>query len=210
MKRFLRPLRIWPVARVKHGYAASRLRRALREGLPNLRVVIGASGTAFPGWVATEYPLVNIADLRSLVKLFAPASVEVILAEHVWEHLSPEEAAAGARNCFWLLKRGGYLRIAVPDGLHPDKQYIDYVKPGGSGAGSDDHKALYTYRTLTKLLEDAGFRVTLLEWFDEDGHFRFRDWDPAMGYIARSTRFDERNKTNPTAYTSLIADATRD
>jgi len=209
VRRLLRRVRHWLASRARHVRAGYRVRRSLREGRSDLRIVVGASGTAFPGWIATEYPLVDIADTRSLQRFFTPASVEAILAEHVWEHLSPEQAAAAARNCIWLLKRGGHLRIAVPDGLHTDKDYIDYVKPGGYGAGSDDHKVLYTYRSLTKLLEDAGFRVTLLEWFDEDGQFQFRDWDPAMGHISRSTRFDDRNKSNPTAYTSLIADAVK-
>lgn len=203
-------MRSWLAARVNRVRAAYRLRRALHERARELRIVVGASGTAFPGWIATEYPLVDVADSRSLRRFFAPASVDAILAEHVWEHLSPDQAAAAARNCFWLLRRGGHLRIAVPDGLHPDKDYIAYVKPGGHGAGSEDHKVLYTFGTLTALLEKAGFAVTLLEWFDLHGKFHHRDWDPALGFVARSRRFDERNATNPTAYTSIIADAVKD
>lgn len=154
--------------------------------------------------------LVNVADRRSLRGFFSEASVQAIPAEHVCEHLNPDQAAAGARNSYWLLKGGGYLRSAVPDGLHRDKEYIDYVRPDGHGAGSDDHKVLYTYQTLSKLLEDAGFSVALLEWFDTDGRFQYKEWDPALGCISRSTRFDERNSTNPTTYTSLIVDAVKD
>lgn len=95
----------------------------------------------------------------------------------------------------------------MPDGYHPDPHYIEYVRPGGTGAGSDDHKVPYTYDSLRQLLEQAGFRVKLLEWFDENGRFHFEKWDAAMGFIERSTRFDERNTENPTAYTSLIVDA---
>ena len=66
---------------------------------------------------------------------------------------------------------------------------------------------MYDYRTLSALLEKVEFRVRLLEWFDEQGKFHHKDWDVAEGFIMRSTRFDPRNSTNPTAYTSLIVDA---
>jgi predicted SAM-dependent methyltransferase len=57
------------------------------------------------------------------------------------------------------------------------------------------------------LLEKAGYKVNLLEWFDEQGKFHHENWDVAGGFIKRSTRFDPRNSTNRTTYTSLIIDA---
>ena len=62
------------------------------------------------------------------------------MAEHVWEHLSEADARAANRLCFRYLKPGGVLRLAVPDGLHPDPGYIDEVRPGGTGAGVDDQE----------------------------------------------------------------------
>jgi len=44
------------------------------------------------------------------------------------------------------------LRVAVPDGFHPNPGYIERVKPGGTGPGAGDHKILYTYRTLSAIL----------------------------------------------------------
>jgi len=186
-----------------------RLREAIRASGSQLKVIIGAGETSFSGWVATDYPLVDITDLNSLKSWFRIGSVQALLAEHVWEHLVPEQAHAAAVNCYRLLKPGGYLRIAVPDGLHPNPEYVDHVKPGGTGPGSEDHHFLYTYRTLVKLLEAAGFEVCLLEWFDEAGTFHFREWDPNDGLVCRSTRYDERNGHDPTAYTSIIADAVK-
>lgn len=203
----LRKFRAGARLRLKAFYAGALLRRDAWANRVHLRIIVGAGGTNFPGWISTDYPLVNIADWNSVSRYFRAGSVEAILAEHVWEHLDGTRAAAAARNCFALLKPGGYLRIAVPDGLHPDPGYIDSVRPGGHGRGSEDHKVLHTHRSLAIVLEEAGFRVTLLEWFDEAGHFHFRDWDPAMGHVSRSTRFDERNARNPTAYTSIIVDA---
>ena len=189
--------------------AAHELRRTIRRNGAPLRIIIGASGTQYSGWLPTEYPLVNIADWLTLRRFFEPESVSAILAEHVWEHLTPVQAEAAARNCRELLAVGGHLRVAVPDGLHPDSAYIEYVRPGGSGEGSDDHKVLYTYRSLSELFERAGFSTRLLEWFDENGRFHSTAWDPEGGHVTRSTRFDERNHANPTAYTSIILDAVK-
>lgn len=35
-----------------------------------------------------------------------------------------------------VLKPGGYVRVAVPDGFHPDPAYIEMGRPGGYGTGS--------------------------------------------------------------------------
>lgn len=136
-----------------------------------------------------------------------PNTVNAILAEHVWEHLDCKAAITAAQNCFKYLMPGGYIRVAVPDGMYPDQEYIDYVKPGGYGAGSDDHYVLYTYETLTAVFVSVGFEISLLEYFDEPGTFHFQEWSPADGMISRSSRFDSRNGTRELAYTSIILDA---
>ena len=61
-------------------------------------MIIGAGATALVGWVATEYPLVDITDLNSLMCWFQIGSVQAFLAEHVWEHLVPDVALAAAVN----------------------------------------------------------------------------------------------------------------
>jgi predicted SAM-dependent methyltransferase len=107
------------------------------------------------------------------------------------------------------LSDDGYLRIAVPDGLHPDPAYIDWVKPNGTGPSAPAHKVLYNYRSILDCLESAGLTVTLLEYFDEFGVFHRRDWDPDGGLVRRSARFDPRNAGGTLHYTSLIVDARR-
>jgi len=152
---------------------------------------------------------VDIADLNSL---------KILVSDRLGSGVSrgaclgaPLACAgqAAAVNCYRLLVPGGHLRIAVPDGLHPNPEYIDHVKPGGTGPECEDHRVLYTYRALFELLEAAGFEVCLLEWFDEEGRFHFREWHPDDGFVYRSTRYDERNADDPTAYTSIIADAVK-
>lgn len=199
-----------PLVSLENNYSQRMQRCALRRALqdqPLKKIIVGASGAGYEGWTPTEKEVLSLLLESDWATCFEPNSLDAILAEHVWEHLSLEDGAKGFRNCFAYLKQGGVLRIAVPDGFHTDTNYIAQVKPGGHGAGADDHKALYNYRTLSVMLENAGFKTRLLEWFDEQGKFHHEYWDVEGGLIRRSTRFDPRNSTNPTAYTSLIIDA---
>jgi predicted SAM-dependent methyltransferase len=133
----------------------------------------------------------------------------IFLAEHVFEHLSEGVRKKAVRNCFEFLKSGGRLRIAVPDGYHPDPDYIEWVRPSGKGDGAKDHQILFNYKLLKSELEDAGFEVVLLEYWDEVGQFHQSKWSDKDGPIARSLDNDTRNQSKPRAYTSLIVDAVK-
>jgi predicted SAM-dependent methyltransferase len=197
---------------------------------PRKRIVIGAGSRYDPGWIPTQRDFLELTEPRDWEHYFEANSVEAFLAEHVWEHITPEEGLAAASRCFRCLKPGGYLRVAVPDGLHPDPAYVELVKAdagaaspaSGPDGNSANHKALYTYRTLKQLFERAGFRVALYEYFDEGGTFHCQDWDQTAGTIWRSKRFDPRNRggnlasvypgslEDYLAYSSIILDAVKD
>jgi len=162
------------------------------------------------GWYSTDEGSLNILERADWERSCRSGSLRAILAEHVWEHLEPAEALAATRHCHEFLEPGGYLRLAVPDGLHPDPEYLERVRPGGTGPGAAGHRVLYTYRELAALLERAGFRVELLEYFDETGRFHERPWRREAGLIRRSRRHDPRNTAGRPRYPSLIVDAWKD
>jgi predicted SAM-dependent methyltransferase len=172
-----------------------------------LRIVVGSSGIVEHDWIETDIEYLNLLHATDWQRYFQPDSITAILAEHVWEHLTPEQGLVAAKICHKYLRPGGHLRIAVPDGHHPDPAYIEQTRPGGTGAGAPDHKILYTKESLSAVLTSAGFQVECLEYFDESGHFHARDWNPADGMIHRSQRFDERNRMGRLVYTSLLVDA---
>jgi len=192
----------------RRAHRALRLWLHARVARPR-RIVLGAGGIGTAGWISTDIDQLNVLVESDWRRYFAPGSVDAILAEHVWEHLSVEQGLEAARLCYKYLRPGGYLRIAVPDGLHPDPQYIDTVKPGGVGAGAEDHKVLYTYDALQRTLMKAGFDTRALEYFDPSGQFHAVDWNPSGGMVHRSARFDERNRDGELRYTSIIIDAVR-
>jgi predicted SAM-dependent methyltransferase len=135
-----------------------------------------------------------------------PRSIDRILAEHVVEHWTTDELAAFCAAVGPRLAPDGFVRLAVPDGNHPDPAYREAVRPGGSGAGADDHKVLYTAASLREALDRAGFACDVVECFSEGGTFQRSEWDAADGLVRRSARFDPRNAGEPLAYTSLIVD----
>lgn len=161
------------------------------------------------GWLVSDIDQLNILSARDWAHCFNVGSIDAILAEHVWEHLSREQAIEAAELCMRYLRPGGRLRIAVPDGLHPNLEYREAVKPGGSGDGAHDHKVLYTWRSLIAVFNQAGFTTYLLEYFDESSEFHMVPWDPADGIIHRSAKHDGRNKDGELRYTSIILDAVK-
>jgi predicted SAM-dependent methyltransferase len=203
MKKLLRPLYRW----LKHEVNFLTFKMGIKKNKHNLKVVVGSAGFYEKGWIPTELEFLNLLDESQWDLYFKRNSISNVLAEHVWEHLTPEQGMVAANTCFRFLKPQGKLRIAVPDGFHQDQSYIDFVKPGGLGAGADDHKILYNYQSLSAMLEHVGFKVELVEYFNEARAFVQQEWSVNDGHIHRSFKHDKRNRDGYPHYTSLIVDA---
>jgi predicted SAM-dependent methyltransferase len=172
------------------------------------RIIVGSAGTRCSGWEPADKESLNLVRENDWSCYFKPNSIDAVLAEHVWEHLTPKEATIAASIIFRYLKPGtGYIRVAVPDGLHPDRNYIESVKPDGKGVSADNHKVLFTYHSIMEIFTRVGFDVSLLEYFDELGEFHGTYWNPEDGHIQRSKLYDFRNFSGKLAYTSIILDA---
>ncbi len=178
-------------------------------GIP-LKIVIGSSGKYQKDWIRSEKEFLDLLKEDDWNKYFQKGEISNLLAEHVWEHLSLEEGKKAASICYKYLKRGGKLRIAVPDGYHNSSNYIEQVKPGGFGISADDHKILYNHENLRSLLEKEGFKINLLEYFDGKKNFHSQKWDIHEGMIRRSLKYDHRNKDGKPRYTSIIIDAIKE
>ncbi|MGM0855012.1 MAG: class I SAM-dependent methyltransferase [Bacillota bacterium] len=179
----------------------------------DIRVVIGAGEyDNNPGWIQTQETELDLLNEENWEAKFTKDSVQAILAEHVWEHLTFDEGKRAAQICWRYIKPGGYIRCAVPDGYFPNDKYQKGVQVGGPGPidhPAASHKIVHTYKTLTSLFEEAGYEVRLLEYCDETGQFHFEQWDEKEGYIYRSKRFDHRNQNGNLGFVSLIVDAVK-
>lgn len=193
------------IKKIKRALVYRKLKSEIKK---KKKLNVGSGNVEFDKeWFSCDINLLNLTKKSDWFRLLGFSKVNNIFAEHVWEHLSDEDTYLANKNCYKFLKKNGRLRIAVPDGNHPNKDYIDYVKPNGSGIGSDDHKILYNYCSIKERLENAGFRVELLEYWDENGKFHYIDWTNEHGKVRRSRRYDSRNSNEELNYTSLIIDA---
>lgn len=162
------------------------VRLKVRKSIYPIKIVVGAGGTKFLGWISTEITDLNILSIKSWAELLNEKSVTNLLAEHVFEHLTYNEAKKALRNAYKYLDRGGIIRIAVPDKNHPSTYVKELTKPGGSDKGSDDHKSFWDVNSLRQLAEDIGFKVYTIEYFDKNGKFHFKKMKIDAGHVSRS------------------------
>mgnify|MGYP003461924463 FL=1 len=174
------------------------------------KIIIGAGKTTFDGWVSTQEDELDLLNRQSFLNNYKENSIDAMLAEHVWEHMTLDEGKIAAKNCFEFLKPGGYLRCAVPDANFRNEAYQQLVQIGGPGPTDHpafSHKIVYDYKTFIEVFEEAGFKVELLEYCDELGAFHYNYWNEEDGKIGRSFRFDTRNSMDKLGMVSIIIDA---
>ena len=213
IKQLLRPIYAPLLIRYRHQVQLkhqqdtirTQVEQLLQSGQP-LKIIIGAGITRFDGWVATDIPAFDILKHGHWAELFQPNSIDRMLAEHVFEHLTPHQFQDFLRIARIYLSDEGCIRVAIPDGYHPDSDYIEHVRPGGIGVGADDHKVLYTCDSMADILSAQGYDYQFLEYFDANGQFHRIDWQTEDGFIQRSSQYDKRNADGKLVYTSLIVD----
>ncbi len=168
--------------------------------------VVGEPSTNYEGWLFTDRDILDALDEAAWARVFPRKSIHRVLAEHVIEHWTINQFKEFLNISKQFLTPDAVIRLAVPDGFHPDPEYVEAVRPGGNGSGAEDHKVLYNYRLLSDVLRQDGTRFALLEYFDENGNFHKTDWQIADGFVWRSELHDQRNFEKPLSYTSLIVD----
>ena len=107
-------------------------------------------------------------------------SMNYVYSEHLFEHLTYQQAQNMLKESYRVLKPGGIMRLATPDlrfllGLYQDpekplhKAYMEFsVKDNGMPASpvyvisrfhtNWGHQIIYDRETLTKMLEEVGFK----------------------------------------------------
>lgn len=183
----------------------AQLARQHAAGHP-IKLILGAGSTHYAGWLATDLPYLDALKPDDWQAILAPGMLARLVAEHVFEHLTPEDLKRFLHLVRPYLRDDGRIRIAVPDGNHPDPAYLEHVRPGGTGPGAEDHQVLYTWASLSRVIAEAGYAARPLEHFDAEGQFHQNAWDAADGFIQRSAAHDARNQAGELRYTSLIVD----
>lgn len=175
-----------------------------------MKIIIGAGEQSWDGWRATQGDELNLTDEDTWDAFFGNEKADAFLCEHVFEHLSVDEGKKAARIIHKYLKEGGYIRLAVPDRHFPNEEYQRTAQVGGPGPldhPAADHKVVYGYKELEEIFEEAGFKVSLLEYHDEEGNFQINDWNEEEAPIYRSSKLDHRNQGGTINFASIILDA---
>ena len=78
------------------------------------------------------------------------------------------------------------MRIAVPDGNHPDPIYRLNTGINGIGADAADHKQFIKFEFIREILDEIGFKIKLKEGYLNDGTLIRTNVEFNLGYIKRS------------------------
>ena len=162
-----------------------------------IKLELGAGGRKRPGWLAVDIagdPHI-ICDLSKEPLPFADNTVSEICSTHFFEHLSyPSPMLDVLHECKRVLKKGGRMRVAVPDASIYIRAYMEHApfpevipvyKPAFHyntpidsinyiAYLAKEHKHMFDQENLLKILEVAGFV-----------NVRSREFDPEVDEIKR-------------------------
>jgi len=177
-----------------------------------LKIILGAALTRQPGWYSTNEQWLDITQISNWQNVFCGKKrIASVLAEHVFEHLTPEETHLALSFISHHMVPGGRIRIAVPDGFNPDVNYVKHVGIGGIGPDAADHKQLLNNETLQSFLQGVGFQTEVMEGYLRTGELVQKPLDIAHGFVFRSRSnklvgSDKLGWSFKDANTSLVVD----
>ena len=152
-----------------------------------MKINLGCGKNYIPGFVHVDlddYPHIdNRSDVRDL-SFFSDNSADLIYSSHTLEYFDRYEVIDVLKEWYRVLKPKGILRIAVPDFEAIVKVYqkykdLDYqgilgplygrwpYKSTGEEVGIIYHKTTYDFKSLKKVLKQAGFiNIKRYNWRD--------------------------------------------
>lgn len=100
--------------------------KLMPEQNKTIKLNIGCGDNIHPEWLNLDYsPAKGVKKINVKRKLpFANSSVDIIYHSHLLEHLQKPQAAKFITECHRILKKGGIMRVAVPDLQTICKEYL--------------------------------------------------------------------------------------
>jgi predicted SAM-dependent methyltransferase len=154
---------------VQRPLAAYKVRQLARTSPVKLH--LGSGGVYKDGWVNIDLVPAKVDIPWNLARgiPFPDASVDAIFHEHLQEHLTIRQGYELARECRRVLRKGGVLRIGVPDAGQVVQSYAgnwdaDWARSAPTGmiaiqrlSYENGHRSMYDGQTMCLLLVAAGF-----------------------------------------------------
>lgn len=141
-----------------------------------MKLHLGCGSKHIPGFVHVDledYPHIDHRVPVNALSFAQDDSVELIYASHVLEHFGRNEIDQVLREWFRVLRKGGILRLAVPDFQAISLRYQETADLnevlglvcGGQRNQYDFHKMIFDENSLREQLQLAGFSsVSYYEW----------------------------------------------
>ncbi len=132
------------------------------------KVQFGCGGNRLEGWENYD----SDVDISKPLP-FEPTSVDAVLAEHVLEHISIQEAWNFLEECHRIMRQGAFIRIAVPSVSRiyalADEEYFSFIKKHGWGEANrkdaiksiifnHGHQTIWEQSSLIAIMEIMGFK----------------------------------------------------
>lgn len=139
-----------------------------------VKLHLGCGERYTPGFIHIDLDNFSHIDHRreiSDLSIFADETVDLIYCSHALEYLDRSEAQRALREWHRVLKKGGVLRLAVPDFQALVDVYLTYknldlihgplygrmVINRPEGDTVIYHKTCYDFETLARVLQECGF-----------------------------------------------------
>jgi len=132
-----------------------------------------------PGW-----HIDHVESIENCPRVFGPDYADLIYACHVLEHVSHLEVSRTLEGLYGCLKKGGVLRLSVPDfraivKIYEERHAIPDIAGlllGGQDYPGNVHLSVFDEEHLTAALRRAGF-LEVRRWDPETASFHdFEDW----------------------------------
>lgn len=145
-----------------------------------MKLHLGCGEKHIPGFVHVDirdHPHIDFRVPVNALDFASDDSVDLIYASHVLEHFGRHELDQVLREWFRVLRKGGILRLAVPDFGAVSKRYQETgelgeligLVCGGQHNQYDFHKMIFDEKLLRERLRQTGFlSISRYDWRNID------------------------------------------
>ncbi len=151
-----------------------------------IKVHLGAGEINLQGWInidANKKSHTHIIDKDFQLNNILDQTLSEVYLCHVLEHFSFNESSLLINKIYKKLKKGGIIRISVPDfekiseiyNLDRRLELVKFALMGGQNDKYDFHKSIYDFEVLSNLLKNCNFN-SISVWDHNDFGLKIGDW----------------------------------
>ena len=151
-----------------------------------IKVHLGAGEINLQGWInidANKKSHTHIIDKDFQLNNILDQTLSEVYLCHVLEHFSFNESSILINKIYKKLKKGGIIRISVPDfekiseiyNLDRRLELVKFALMGGQNDKYDFHKSIYDFEVLSNLLKNCNFN-SISVWDHNDFGLKIGDW----------------------------------